>query len=189
MSFSDFKSLKKDVEHRMKMSVEVIRKEFGGLRTGRASTAILENITVEAYGSVTPLTQVGTVSVPEPSMLSVQVWDKTQVKAVEKAIREAGIGLNPMADGTLIRVPVPPLSEERRAELAKIAAKYAEEGRIAIRNVRRDGMEALKKMEKDNHISEDEQHRHIDDVQKITDTSIKEVDNALHNKQEEIMQV
>lgn len=188
-SFTDFSSLRKDVKHRMQVSVDVVKKEFGGLRTGRASAALLDNITVEAYGSPTPLNQVGTVSVPEPSMLSVQVWDKTQVSAVEKAIRESGIGLNPMSDGTLVRVPVPPLSEERRAELAKVAGKYAEEGRIAVRNVRRDGMETLKKMEKDSHISEDEHHRHIDEVQKITDIAIKEIDDALNHKQGEIMTV
>ena len=177
------------VKQRMEGAVESLRKEFSGLRTGRASPAMLDPVMVDAYGSMMPLAQVGTVSVPEPRMLSVQVWDKGLAKAVEKAIRDANLGLNPMADGQLIRVPVPELSQERRQELAKIAGRYAEQTRVAIRNVRRDAMDELKKEEKDKKISEDEHKGQSEKVQKLTDDLIKKVDETLTQKEKEISQV
>lgn len=179
----------KDIERRMNGAIEVLRKEFAGLRTGRASTSLLEPIMVDAYGAQMPLPQVGTVGVPEPRMLTVQVWDRSLVSSVEKAIREAGLGLNPQTDGQLVRVPIPMLSEERRQELAKIAGKYAEQARVAIRNVRRDGMEALKRMEKDHKISKDEHKAWADDLQKLTDKGIAKVDEVFHAKEHEIKQV
>lgn len=184
-----FKDLKKDLQHRMDTTLEVVKKEFAGLRTGRASVSLLDPITVDAYGSQMPLNQVASVGAPEPRMLTVQVWDKGQVKAVEKAIRESNLGLNPAVEGQMLRVPIPPLNEERREELKKVAGKYAEDGKVAVRNVRRDGNDQLKKMEKDNEISEDESHEYQDDVQKMTDSVIKQIDEALAHKQEEIMQV
>ena len=186
---ADYKALKKDIQHRMETTVDVVKKEFAGLRTGRASVGLLDPITVEAYGSQMPLNQVASVAAPEPRMLTVQVWDNGQVKAVEKAIRESSLGLNPAVDGTLIRVPIPPLNEERRAELTKVAGKYAEDGKVAIRNVRRDGNDQLKKMEKDGEISEDEHRQYNDEIQKLTDDFVKQIDDALAQKQEEIMQV
>lgn len=176
-------------KQRMEGAVDALRKEFGGLRTGRASTSLLDHVMVDAYGSMMPLNQVGTVSIPEPRLLSVQVWDKGMSKNVEKAIRDAGLGLNPQADGTLIRVPLPELSSERRQELAKIAGKYAEQARIAVRNVRRDAMDALKKAEKGGDISEDELKTESDKVQKLTDDTIKKIDDALSSKEKEITQV
>ena len=173
----------------MEGAVEALHKEFGGLRTGRASTSLLEPITVECYGQAMPLNQVGTVGVPEPRMLTVQVWDKGMVKAVEKAIMDSGLGLNPQADGQLVRIPIPPLNEERRKELVKIAGKYAEEARIAVRNVRRHAMDELKKAEKDSDISEDEHRQYSDEVQKMTDGYVKQVDETLSHKEAEIMQV
>ena len=178
-----------DLRKRMNGAVEVLRKEFAGLRTGRASASLLEPISVSAYGSEMPLNQVGTVGVPEPRMLSVQVWDKSLVKAVEKAIRSADLGLNPAVDGTLIRVPIPELSEERRAELAKIAARYAEAARIAVRNVRRDGMEQLKRQEKDGEISQDAHHKVSQQVQELTDSEIKQINDLLAAKETEIMTI
>jgi ribosome recycling factor len=186
---ADYKALMKDIQHRMETTVDVVKKEFAGLRTGRASVGLLDPITVEAYGSQMPLNQVASVAAPEPRMLTVQVWDNGQVKAVEKAIRESSLGLNPAVDGTLIRVPIPPLNEERRAELTKVAGKYAEDGKVAIRNVRRDGNDQLKKMEKDGEISEDEHRQYNDEIQKLTDDFVKQIDEALAHKQEEIMQV
>jgi ribosome recycling factor len=177
------------IKQRMDGAIEALRKEFSGLRTGRASPAMLDPVMVDAYGSMMPLNQVGTVSVPEPRMLSVQVWDKGLAKAVEKAIRDANLGLNPMAEGQLIRVPVPDLSQERRTELAKIAGRYAEQTRVAIRNVRRDAMDELKKEEKDKKISEDEHKGQSEKVQKLTDDLIKKVDEALSQKEKEISQV
>ncbi len=154
-----YADLKKDIKRRMDSAVDVVKKEFSGLRTGRASTNLVEHVTVDAYGSQMPLNQLGNIGVPEPRLITVQVWDKGMVKAVEKAIREAGLGLNPASDGQLVRVPVPLLSEERRVELQKVAGKYAEQARVSVRNVRRDGMEALKKLEKDGAITQDD-HRH-----------------------------
>lgn len=185
----NYGALKKDLEHKMVVTVDHAKKEFGGLRTGRASTALLEHVVVDAYGSKMPLSQVGSVTVPEPRLLSVSVWDKGLAKAVEKAIREANLGLNPMADGTLIRVPIPPLTSERRVELTKVAHKYAEHARVAIRNVRRDGNEALKKMEKDGDISQDDHRKYSDEIQKMTDLYIGQVDAALKTKETEITQV
>ena len=184
-----YAALKKDLEHKMVMSIDHAKKEFSGLRTGRASTALLDSVVVDAYGAKMPLNQVGSVSVPEPRLLSVSVWDKGLAKSVEKAIREANLGLNPMTDGTLIRVPIPPLTAERRAELSKVAHKYAEHARVAIRNVRRDGNEALKKMEKDGVISQDEHRKYSDEVQKMTDQYVAKVDDALKTKEAEITQV
>lgn len=185
MSDPDLKSLKK----RMNGALEVLHQEFAGLRTGRASISLLEPITVEAYGSPMPMNQVGTIGVPEPRMLTVQVWDKSLVKKVESAIRDSGLGLNPQSDGTLVRVPIPELSEERRVELTKIAAKYAEQARVAVRNVRRDGMDTLKRLEKEHEISQDEHRAWADDIQKMTDAIIKEIDETLEKKESEIMQV
>ncbi|MFI4988080.1 MAG: ribosome recycling factor [Alphaproteobacteria bacterium] len=173
----------------MEGAIEVLRKELGGLRTGRASASLLEPIHVSAYGSTLPLNQVGTVGVPEPRLVTVQVWDKSLVGAVDKAIRESGLGLNPQAEGTLIRVPIPELSQERRQELSKVAHKYAEQARIAVRNVRRDGMEHLKRQEKAHEISEDEHRQKTDETQKLTDGHIKKIDEALAQKEKEIMQV
>ncbi len=185
----DFPSLKKELQHKMDSTFDVVKKEFAGLRTGRASTALLDPIQVEAYGSMTPLNQVASVSVPEPRMISVSVWDKGLLKSVEKAIREANLGLNPMADGSLLRIPIPPLTTERRTELTKIAHKYAEQARVAVRNVRRDGNEALKKMEKDHKISQDEHKRFAEEVQKLTDQLVAKIDEALKHKEQEITQV
>lgn len=178
-----------DFNRRMDSAGEVLSKELSGIRAGRASVNLLDPIKVDAYGSFTPLSQVATVGAPEPRLLTVQVWDKSMVKAVEKAIRESSLGLNPAIDGQLIRVPLPALNEERRQELAKIAAKYAEEARISVRNVRRDGMESLKKMEKDSEISEDEHKRLSAEVQTMTDDHIKKIDEHLATKQKEITHV
>jgi ribosome recycling factor len=178
-----------DIERRMKGAVSVLGTEFAGLRTGRASAGMLEPVTVNAYGSNMPISQLGTVSVPEPRLLTVQVWDKSQVTAVEKAIRDSSLGLNPMTEGQLIRIPVPELNEERRQELTKVAAQYAEQARVAVRNVRRDGMDKLKRLEKDGHIGEDEHKVWADDLQTMTDSMIEQIDQALEKKDREIMQV
>lgn len=178
-----------ELKRRMEGALNSLSQEFSGLRTGRASVNLLDNITVMAYGAPTPLNQVGSVSVPEPRMLTVSIWDKVNVGAADRAIRESGLGLNPVVDGQNLRIPIPPLNEERRAELAKVAGKYAESARVAIRNVRRDGMDALKKMQKAGDISEDEQKVLADDVQKLTDQMVKRVDEALKSKEEDIMQV
>lgn len=178
-----------DIKRRMDGALKALEAEFGGLRTGRASTALLEPLTVEAYGSTMPINQVGTIGVPEPRMLSVQVWDASLVKTVEKAIRDSDLGLNPQTEGQTIRLPLPDLNEERRHELSRVAGKYAEQARIAVRNVRRDGMETLKRMEKDGEISEDEHRSMSQDLQKMTDEHIKQIDNSFHEKEKEIMQV
>ena len=178
-----------DLRRRMDGAVDALKTEFSGLRTGRASAALLEPVTVEAYGSVMPLNQVGTVSVPEPRMLSVQVWDATLAPAVDKAIRNSGLGLNPMAEGAVIRIPVPELTEDRRRDLTKVAHSYAEKARVSVRNVRRDGMDTLKQMEKDGDISEDEHRQQSEQVQSLTDELIKAVDDLLNHKDAEIMQV
>jgi ribosome recycling factor len=178
-----------DLRRRMDSALEALQREFAGLRTGRASAHLLDKVVVKAYGSDMPLNQVGNVNVPEPRLISVQVWDRGLVVAVEKAIREAGLGLNPVTDGQLVRIPIPELSQERRQELTKIAHKYAEQARVAIRNVRRDGMDALKKMEKDGKISQDDHRHRSDEVQKMTDGHIKKVDETLAQKEKEIMQV
>ncbi len=178
---------KADLERRMAGAVESLKHDLGGLRTGRASTALLDPVTVEVYGSHMPLTQVATVSVPEPRMLSVQVWDKSNVGPVEKAIRSAGLGLNPINDGQTLRLPIPDLTEERRKELAKLAGQYSEKAKIAVRNVRRDGMDALKQDEKKHEISEDERKRHETELQKLTDKTIADIDAAAAAKEKEIL--
>ena len=178
-----------DLGRRMHGAIEILKQEFGGLRTGRASSSLLEPIKVDAYGSDMPISQVGTISVPEPRMITVQVWDKSMVHAVEKAILESGLGLNPATEGQVVRVPIPILTEERRTELAKVAGKYAEEARIAVRNVRRHAMDDLKKAEKDGDISQDALHEYNKEVQDLTDEFIGKIDESLANKEEEIMQV
>ena len=178
-----------DVERRMRGALQALKQEFGGLRTGRASASLLEPIIVEAYGQSMPINQVGTIGVPEPRMLTVQVWDKGMVSAVEKAVRNSGLGLNPNIDGTLIRLPIPELNQERRAELSKIAAKYTEQARVAVRNVRRDAMDELKRLEKDAHMGQDDHKAWSDKVQKLTAKIIAEIDGALAHKEAEIMQV
>ena len=178
-----------DFSRRMDGAIEALRKEFGGLRTGRASASLLEPVQVPAYGNTVPLAQVASVNVPESRMITVQVWDRGVVKAVDKAIREAGLGLNPQTEGQVIRVPIPELNEERRRELTRVAAKYAEQARVSVRNVRRDGIEALRKLEKDGEISQDE-HRKLDrEVQHLTDDHIKRIDETLAQKDKEILQV
>lgn len=178
-----------DVKRRMAAAVSVLKTELSGLRTGRASPNMLDPIVVEAYGSPMPMNQVATVSVPEPRMLSVQVWDSGVVKSVEKAIRDANLGLNPSTEGNVIRLRIPELNQERRQELAKIAHKYAEAARVAVRHVRRDGIDHLKNLKKDGHVSEDEIKRHEGDVQKATDATIAEIDGSLATKEKEIMSV
>ena len=182
-------ALLKDLRRRMDGALEVLRKEFGGLRTGRASASLLEPVTVPAYGGTSPLNQLANISVPEPRMITVQVWDRALVKAVDKAIREAGLGLNPQTEGQTIRVPIPDLNEERRRELTRVSAKYAEQARVAVRNVRRDGIEVLKRREKDAEISQDEQRKLQQEVQHLTDGYIGRIDEALAQKDREILQV
>ena len=178
---------KADLERRMKGAIESLKGDLSGLRTGRANTALLDPIMVEVYGSHMPLAQVATVSVPEPRLISVQVWDKANVTPVEKAIRSAGLGLNPINDGNTLRLPIPDLTEERRKELAKLASKYAESARVAIRNIRRDGMDALKADENKKEISEDERKRAETELQKLTDDYIKQADEAASAKEKEIL--
>lgn len=177
------------LKQRMESALEALRREFSGLRTGRASVSMLDPVKVEAYGGVSPLNQVANVSVPEPRLITVQVWDKTLVKAVEKGIRDAGLGLNPQPDGALIRVPIPELSQERRLELVKIAGKYAEQARVAVRNSRREAMDELKKQHKDNKISEDEHKNQSEKVQQITDQYVSKIDETLAHREKEITQV
>ncbi len=177
-----------DLKRRMDGAVNVLRSEFGGLRTGRASASLLDRVVVPAYGGELPIHQVATTNVPEPRLLTVNVWDKSLVGAVEKAIRNSGLGLNPASDGQIVRVPIPELSEERRVELVKIAGKYAEQARVSVRNVRRDGMDTLKRMEKESEISQDEHHAWSEEIQSLTDDRVKEIDEALAGKEKEIMQ-
>ena len=179
----------KDLERRMRAGIDTLKKEFAGLRTGRASTHLLDPVNVMIYGSRMPLAQCATVSTPDAKTISVQVWDKSQVKAVEKAISEANLGLTPKTDGSLIRLSVPPLTGDRRVELAKLAHKYAESGRISVRNVRRDGMDMLKKLEKDSKMTEDDGRKNGTKVQELTDKLIKEIDQMVANKETEIKQV
>ncbi len=189
MATADLNSLKTDLSRRMDGAMETLRREFSGLRTGRAHPGLLEPVKVIAYGSETPLNQVGTIGTPEPRMLTVQVWDKSLVTAVEKAIRDSGMGLNPSADGMLVRVPIPQLTTERRNELAKMAHKYAEGAKISVRAVRRDGMEQIKGLEKKHEIGEDLAKNWADEVQKLTDQFIKKVDEAIVDKEKDIKQV
>jgi ribosome recycling factor len=178
-----------DIKRRMLSSLAVLKTELGGLRTGRASPSLVEPIQVEAYGSYMPMNQVATVSVPEPRLISIQVWDQSVVKAVEKAIRDSNLGLNPSTEGTMVRVRIPELNQERRQELVKVAHKYSEAARVAVRHVRRDGLDLLKRLQKDGHVSEDEIKRHEGDVQKATDQAIGEIDQLLAHKEKEIMSV
>lgn len=186
---ADLPTLKADLTRRMDGAMETLRRDFGGLRTGRASPGLLEPVKVEAYGGEVPITTVGTIGVPESRMITVQVWDKTLVGAVERAIRDSGLGLNPSADGQTVRVPIPQLTAERRVELAKAAGRYAEGARVAVRGVRRDGMEQIKSAEKKHEIGEDEAKTWSDDVQKLTDSYIKRIDENLVEKEREIKQV
>ena len=179
----------KDLERRMQGAINVFKTELQGLRTGRASVGLLEPVTVDAYGSPMPLKQVGTINAPEPRLLTVQVWDKSLVKAVESGILSANLGLNPVSEGQLIRVPIPQLTEERRKELAKVAHQYAEQARISVRNVRRDGMDILKRDERSGGISKDSQHDISDEVQNLTDSFINTITTLLESKEQEILQV
>jgi ribosome recycling factor len=179
----------KDLEARMRASIDAFKRELSGLRTGRASAHLLDPVQVTVYGSKMPLNQVATVSVPEPRTISVTVWDRSNVGAVERGIRESNLGLNPVIDGTTLRLPIPALTAERRTELVKLAHKYAEQSKVAIRNVRRDGMELLKKLEKDAHMSQDEHKKNSTRVQELTDAFIKEVDSTLQHKEVEIQKV
>jgi ribosome recycling factor len=181
--------LLKDIQRRMDGALEALRKEFGGLRTGRASASLLEPVMVNAYGGMVPLNTLANINVPEPRMITVNVWDRGMVKAVDKAIREAGLGLNPQTEGQTVRVPIPDLNEERRRELTRVAAKYAEDARIAVRHVRRDGIETLRKQEKEGDISQDEQKKLEREIQHLTDDHIKKVDETLVQKDKEILQV
>ena len=178
-----------DIKRRMQASIASYKHDLGGLRTGRASASLLDPIQVDAYGSLMPLNQVATVTVPEPRMLSVQVWDKSMALAVDKAIRESSLGLNPQTEGQVIRIRIPELNEQRRKEMVKVAHKYAEETRVAVRHIRRDGLDLLKKLEKDGKMSEDDAARHSEQVQKATDQSVAEIDQIVAAKEKEIMQV
>ena len=188
MSEEDFEIDLEDLERRMDGALNSLKTEFLSLRTGRASSSMLDPINMEAYGTSTPLNQCGTVNVPDPRMITVNIWDKSLVNAAEKAIRESGLGINPVIDGTIIRLPIPELNEERRRELTKLAATYAENARIAVRNVRRDGMDQIRKG-KTSGMSEDDQKIWSDEIQNVTDSGIVKIDNALETKQAEIMQV
>ncbi|MGE0725798.1 MAG: ribosome recycling factor [Alphaproteobacteria bacterium] len=178
-----------EYRRRMDGALEVLKKEFAGLRTGRASADLLNPVQVEAYGQHMPISRVGTVNVPEPRLITVQVWDRGMVKAVDRAIRESGLGLNPQTEGQTIRVPIPDLTQDRRKELTKVAHKYAEQARVSVRNVRRDGMDHLKKLEKDGTISQDEHTKLGKDVQAMTDDHVKQIDGLLHTKEQDILQV
>jgi len=181
--------LQKNTESKMVKALESLKKDFGSIRTGRASSSMLDHIVVEAYGSKMPISQVATVSVPEARLLSLQVWDRGMVKDVERAIIDSQLGINPMTEGQTIRLPMPDLTEERRKELAKMAGKYAEAAKVSVRNIRRDGMDTLKKMEKDGDISEDDYHRGSDEVQKSTDSFVKKIDDLMAQKEKDIMQI
>ena len=178
-----------DITRRMDGALKALKTEFAGLRTGRASASLVEPIQVDVYGQSMPMNQVGSISVPEPRMILIQVWDKSAVSAVEKSIQNAGLGINPVVEGQNVRIPIPELNEERRVELTKVAGRYAEQARVAVRNVRRDGMEQLKKLEKDHHMGKDEHKVWSDEIQTMTDDHIKLIDDALAAKEEEIMQV
>ena len=186
---SDFSSIKSDARERMEKTLDSLKADFGGLRAGRAHISLLDGIMVEAYGSMTPLSQIGTVSVPDARTLSISVWDRGLARAVEKAIMESDLGLNPASDGQLIRIPIPPLSEERRKELIKVAGKYSENNKVAIRNIRREALDDIKKLKKDNAISEDDEKRFENEIQKLTDDSIKKIDEMMSQKEKDIMQV
>lgn len=178
-----------DLKRRMQGAIALLKHELGGLRTGRASASLIEPVHVEAYGQSMSINQLATISVPEPRMLSVQVWDKSMVGPVDKAIRDSNLGLSPVVEGQVLRIRIPELNEQRRKEMVKVAHKYAEEARVAVRHVRRDGIDALKKLQKDKHISEDDEKRHEAEVQKATDQHVNEIDQILAVKEKEIMQV
>lgn len=186
---TDYSEIRENTKNRMEKSLDTLKADFGGLRAGRAHASLLDGLMIEAYGSMTPISQIGTVSVPDARCLSVSVWDRGLAKAVEKAIMESDLGLNPVSDGQLIRIPIPPLSEERRKELVKVAGKYAEQSKVAVRNIRRDALDGIKKLKKDNEISEDEEKRYEGEIQKFTDEYIKKIDDALVQKEKDIMQV
>ena len=185
----DIDAIYKDITRRMDGAIGVLLDEYKGLRTGRANAGLLESLVVEAYGSDMPINQVGNIGVPEPRLLTVQVWDKGLVQSVEKAIINSGLGLNPSSEGQLVRVPIPALTEERRIELAKVAHKYAEDARVAVRNVRRHTMDDLKNSEKDGDLSKDEHHDYANEIQEVTDLYVGKIDEALANKEQEITQV
>ena len=178
-----------DLERRMDGAIDVLKREYAGLRTGRASAGLVEPILIDAYGARMPVSQLATVGVPEHRLITVQVWDKSLAKAVTTGIRDSGLGLNPIAEGQLVRVPIPELTEERRRELARVAHKYAEDARVAVRNVRRDGMDTLKRLERAGDMSRDEQKRHADDVQRLTDSAIAAIGEAMELKEKDILQV
>ena len=186
---TDFSEIKNNTKTRMDKTLDSLKSEFGTLRAGRAHISLLDGIMVEAYGSMTPLAQVGTISVPDARTLSVSVWDRGLAKSVEKAIMESDLGLNPSSDGQLIRIPIPPLSEERRRELSKVAGKYSENAKVAVRNIRRDALDEVKKLKKDNAISEDDEKRYETEIQKLTDEATKKVDEMLAQKEKDILQV
>lgn len=186
---SDINQIKTDASMRMEKTLESLKADFGSLRAGRAHASLLDGLMVEAYGSMSPIAQVGTVSTLDARTLSVSIWDKSLVKNVEKALRESDLGLNPAVDGTLIRIPIPPLSEERRKELSRVAGKYTEQNKVAIRNIRRDSLDEIKRLKKDNLISEDEEKRAENDIQKLTDDAVKKADEMLAAKEKDIMQV
>ena len=186
---SEFNAIKADAQIRMDKTIESFKADLGGLRAGRAHVSLLDGIMVEAYGSMTPLSQVGTISVPDARTLSVSVWDRGLAKSVEKAIMESDLGLNPASDGQLIRIPIPPLSEERRKELLKVAGKYAENNKVAVRNIRRDALDGVKKLKKDGQISEDDEKRFEIEIQKLTDDAVKKIEEMMIQKEKDIMQV
>lgn len=186
---SDFSTIKNEIKTKMDKTLDSLKGDFGGLRAGRAHASLLDGIMVEAYGSMTPIAQLGTISIPDARTISISVWDRGMAKAVEKAIMESELGLNPASDGQLIRVPIPPLSEERRKELTKIAGKYAENNKVAIRNLRREALDEVKKLKKDNAISEDDEKRYENEIQKLTDDSIKKIEEMLAQKEKDILQV
>ena len=186
---SEFNTIKADAQIRMDKTIESFKADLGGLRAGRAHVSLLDGIMVEAYGSMTPLSQVGTISVPDARTLSVSVWDRGLAKSVEKAIMESDLGLNPASDGQLIRIPIPPLSEERRKELLKVAGKYAENNKVAVRNIRRDALDGVKKLKKDGLISEDDEKRFENEIQKLTDDAVKKIEEMMIQKEKDIMQV
>lgn len=186
---ADFSEIKSDTKDRMDKTIDTLKSDFASLRAGRAHISLLDGIMVEAYGSMTPLSQVGTVSVPDARTLSVSVWDRSLAKSVEKAIMESDLGLNPSSDGQLIRIPIPPLSEERRKELSKVAGKYTEGAKVAVRNIRRDALDEIKKLKKDNLISEDDEKKFENEIQKLTDDATKKADELLAQKEKDIMQV
>ena len=186
---ADFSKIKEDTKNRMDKTLETLKTDFASLRAGRAHVSLLDGIMVDGYGSMTPWSQVGTVSVPDARTLSISVWDRSLAKSVEKAIMESDLGLNPSSDGQLIRIPIPPLSEERRKELSKVAGKYTEGAKVAVRNIRRDALDEIKKLKKDNLISEDEEKRFESEIQKLTDDATKKADDLLAQKEKDIMQV